>query len=1046
MRTKATFKRKLLASAVASCALAGMGAQTAAQEGVIEEVVVTGIRASLERSMDVKRNAAGVVDAITAEDIGKFPDANLAESLQRITGVSVDRIGGEGSQVTVRGFGPDNNMVTLNGRTMPVGFVYGGGSGAGGTFGGAPRSFDFANLASESVSGVQVYKTGRASMPTGGLGAAVNINTVRPLDTDPFTGAISAKLLHDTTASDGSGDDVTPEVSGLFSWANNENTFGVAVSASYSQRHFSYAGGAANNWNVARWDAAAHAAGENQMYSWRRDGDGNINATLVNEPHDGQLYARPNDFRWTFSERERERTNAQLTLQWAPIEDVTVTADYTYAETETWEHRGEWTMWIGNSSTITNVEFDNSGQIAVPINIEERIGGGKDMGYEQQWREQTNTLNSFGINVDWRVNDDLTLNFDLHDSSMDNRPTGPGNAGEIGVSVGAPIGDIQRWNFAGDLPQGYYTFDNSHLSGTQHPSQNDFGTQQGRVFYALQEMDVTQVQLSGAWAMGDGELRFGMEYRDTEVRQANSTREHEMGNWGVANPGEFAPLDNLQPFNFASVFSDYNTDLMADFGIRSNNVLELCQHMVGLTGEGANYPRANPDPWACAAMESHPNNNTVEEEMLGLFVEYAHSFQIGGMDANILAGLRYEETDVASTALSQIPAYRPWQNSNDFQLTIWVQDDEGNPVLDNFTLTHDYSNILPSLDFDIALRDDLIARFSASRTIGRPGYGNLFASVGNFQQDNPTYLGGNRSASANTPELDPLESTNVDVSLEWYFDDASYVSLGVFHKKVDNFLGVGVDTRPHFDLRDPSAGPLVEQAAAELQARGIPVDNRTLFVMTGILHFADDHPGGAQEIIDTYGADGSGVGFTEAEAFASAYNIPPRADSPLVEWRTTLPINNRDATIRGAEFALQHFFGDTGFGVQFNYTHVDSNRKFDDFADPGEEQFALVGLSDTANVVLMYENYGVEARLAYNWRDEFLRQTNQGGSNNPVYVDAYAQLDLSVAYNINDNLSVFFEGLNLTEENVRWRTRDSRMTQYLEQHGARYMVGVRYAF
>ncbi|MBX2849003.1 MAG: TonB-dependent receptor plug domain-containing protein, partial [Acidiferrobacterales bacterium] len=103
--------------------LAAPSGQLAAQENSqisLEEIVVTGIRSSLERSQDIKRNSDGIVDAISAEDMGVFPDTNLAESLQRITGVSIDRSRGEGSKVTVRGFGPDFNLVTLNGRQMPT--------------------------------------------------------------------------------------------------------------------------------------------------------------------------------------------------------------------------------------------------------------------------------------------------------------------------------------------------------------------------------------------------------------------------------------------------------------------------------------------------------------------------------------------------------------------------------------------------------------------------------------------------------------------------------------------------------------------------------------------------------------------------------------------------------------------------------------------------------------------------------------------------------------------------------------------------------------
>jgi outer membrane receptor for ferrienterochelin and colicin len=118
MQNPINFKRKIMATAVASVMAAGFSSVAMAQDNALEEVIVTGIKASLQASMDVKREAVGVVDAISAEDIGKMPDTNLAESLQRIPGVSIDRVNGEGSKVTVRGLSGDYNLVTLNSRQM----------------------------------------------------------------------------------------------------------------------------------------------------------------------------------------------------------------------------------------------------------------------------------------------------------------------------------------------------------------------------------------------------------------------------------------------------------------------------------------------------------------------------------------------------------------------------------------------------------------------------------------------------------------------------------------------------------------------------------------------------------------------------------------------------------------------------------------------------------------------------------------------------------------------------------------------------------------
>ena len=210
----------------------------------LEEVVVTGLRGSLKASMDLKRDASGVVDAITSEDIGKFPDSNLSESLQRITGVSIDRRNGEGSQVTVRGFGGDYNLVTLNGRAMPAADAFGGGQGV-------TRSFNFANLASEAVSGIEVYKTGKANITPGGIGATINIKTARPFDNDGVIANIGVKALNDTT--NRVGDDFTPEVSGIFSYANDDKTWGVGLTASYQKRDSGSIGSNLFDWQIRTW-------------------------------------------------------------------------------------------------------------------------------------------------------------------------------------------------------------------------------------------------------------------------------------------------------------------------------------------------------------------------------------------------------------------------------------------------------------------------------------------------------------------------------------------------------------------------------------------------------------------------------------------------------------------------------------------------------------------------------------------------------------------------------------------------------------------------
>jgi len=330
----------------------------------LDTIVVTGIRGSLNQAMQVKRDSAGVVDAISAEDIGKFPDTNLAESLQRITGISIERRDGEGAQVTARGFGPEFNMVTLNGRQMPGADAFGAaGQVAIGGVDGGTRAFNFAQLAAEAINGIEVYKTSQAQVPSGGIGASINILTDRPFNHEGIVASAGVKAVSDQ--SQPFDNDITPEISGIFSYTNPDKTFGFGISASSQKRKGGSVQATENYWNVQPWTGSM-------------PGD----PVVVNEPAIGDLYARPNDLRYAFSEFERERVNGQAVVQFAPTDSLTLTLDYTYSTNEITENRGEQAMWLQNSN-YTNVEFDTGGAVATPVYIRE-IAGTKDFGLEQQ--------------------------------------------------------------------------------------------------------------------------------------------------------------------------------------------------------------------------------------------------------------------------------------------------------------------------------------------------------------------------------------------------------------------------------------------------------------------------------------------------------------------------------------------------------------------------------------------------------------------------------------------------------------------------------------
>src|SRR5690606_28205811 len=148
-----------------------------------------------------------------------------------------------------------------------------------------------------------------------------------------------------------------------------------------------------------------------------------LDAMIVSAPAVGQLYGIPNDIRYHFSDRKRERTNAQLTIQFAPSDALTLTADYTYALNELVEDRGDQTIWLQRNG-FYYLEFDDEA-VKTPLVLREYTGASKDYGYEQQHREQKNELKSIGFNADWQVTDRFRVSFDIHDSTAESLPNDP---------------------------------------------------------------------------------------------------------------------------------------------------------------------------------------------------------------------------------------------------------------------------------------------------------------------------------------------------------------------------------------------------------------------------------------------------------------------------------------------------------------------------------------------------------------------------------------------------------------------------------------------
>ncbi len=990
--------KHLLRGALASALYAGVSmtalsgaafAQTAsdtAQASDSTVVVVTGIRSSLRSSMQLKKNAQGVTDSISAEDIGKFPDTNLAESLQRITGVSIDRSNGEGSFVTVRGFGPEFNLVTLNGRQMPTATLGDGGSAP------ASRSFDFANLASEGVAGVDVYKSGRASVDSGGIGSTINIRTPRPFDKPGFRASIGVKGVYDTSQL--TGPDITPEVSGIISDTFADNRFGVLLTGSYQKRH-----SGSSDFSAGWRDG--YLGSENNWGSLPQPGSPGA-ANITNRPDPTDVYQVQQNGAYDIHDIERERVNGQLVLQFRPSDSLVATLDYTYSKNKVKDAQSSGGVWFNFNNTASSW---TDGPVAGPVYYTEYFGQNemKDLSYSGSLTANQSENKSLGLNLKWQANDAMSLVLDGHSSTAESKPDSPYGSN---MSVGTAIFGIkdQTINYSTELPV---------MSWNMYPGINSedvsLVTPTGQAFRnAYFKDEINQVQLRGHYnASGWGALEsvdFGVSDVDNKVRSAFGYIQHDT--WGGVGPASEVPDDFFHLVSLPDKFDGLGGAGSAN--MPKNIIAFDLPKMVALLDNLHGICGGNMD---CLA--DYTTDRRIEEKTIAPYIQFNWKWDMFSRPANLDFGLRYEKTDIDSSALVPIPdSTTAWVAANEFDLNF----SGGNSSFT--TLKGHYQNTLPNIDFDFRPMDNVVFRASASTTITRPDY----ASMQGGQTLDQLFRIANGTGSQGNPNLLPYKSNNIDLSAEWYYDKDSYVSLGFFHKSVSNFIASGRVSINAFGLKNPGSGPRYRAAIAALGANAAAVDIRQ-YIFT---HYPTT-------TVQT-GVDSSG--------YITGQILSQPDDDPLM-FQVTEPTNSdQDATLKGWEFNIQHNFGDSGFGAIVNYTKVDGDAVYDDTKPASVVQFALTGLSDSANAVAFYDKNGIQARLAYNWRDKFLNGTGP----NPTYTDAYGQLDGSASWEFKPGLTVFVEGINLTNESRRVHQRSENNVTYVAPGYARYDVGVRMTF
>ena len=992
-----TFSKKHLAVCISAIITSGFSQQVfAAEEDAaltekeenIEVITVSGIRGSLVRSMNIKRDMSGVVDAISAEEMGKFPDTNLAESLQRITGITISRENGEGSQITARGFGPEFNLVTLNGRQMAsTGFT---------------RSFNFENLSSEGVSELQTIKTARADMPTGGLGATVNIVTSKPLQNPGQKFSLMAKGIHDSSVE--AGDDVTPEIAGIYSNTFDDDRFGVSANFSYHRRDFQR-----QSANVRSWIRNHNISldPENVIDNRPLDAEGNVveQYTILDENGNVSPIAAsffPQEISYARDDVQRERTNAQVTFQFAPTDDLVFTLDHTISNAVTGNNSLSWGVWNGSfGGNANSYELDENGT-AIYYN------SAGDDGSFTSFRETTEVdSKATGINVEWYANDNLSFTLDAHTSKT---TTDNGKDKGLGANARVILGsaDLSSKEYffrEGDIPG----FNINWNNGTQEINPNQIGSNFSIFTRTPAESEVSQVQLDGKLIV---DTDFGLE----TIKFGTAYTKQTLTGWGGSNNANAPGFNNG---TFAEIFPDSMfervdlSDFLDEFSFGSGGVSPGYAYTFDLDEA---YTRqalfltedvVGSDVYQIGTFDNFPIKK-VEEETISLYVATDWAFEISGYDVQVNLGLRYEQTDAVSPAKSRVAEQVYWAGGSE-----WITEfASGGEVEVEFEGEYDF--LLPMLDIKVDLSDDLVARASIGQTITRPSLGDM---LGNLDLT-PSPKVGSRSGSRGNTNLQPFKSTNLDLSLEYYYDDASYASVGLFWKDVDDWIAGSSVTTTYEGLHDVYLGQRWNNAVSAIEGRGEQATDAAIY----------------NEIV----ANGVGIGENNRV-------LPDSATDPLIEWTIDSPENVEARKVNGIELAVQHLFGETGFGVGVNATFVGGDVDVDNYFIG--RQKVLEGLSDSANLQMFYEKDGLSVKVTGAWRDEYLvglGLPDTGGDSAPLYAEEFLQWDLSVNYEVTDNMTVFFDGVNLTNETERKYSRFENQFVSAAQYGPRYVLGFRY--
>jgi iron complex outermembrane receptor protein len=691
----------------------------------IEEVVVTGFRASLNKAIEAKKDQVGSIDMIVAEDIADFPDLNLAESLQRVPGVVIARDAGEGRQISVRGLGPQFTRVRING--IEAMSANGSTDASGGTNRG--RNFDFNTFASELFNNITVRKTASAETEEGSLGATVDLQTGRPFDFDGFTVAGSVQAGYNDLTGDSD-----PRAAFLISNTFADGKFGALLSVAYTSRKLEDDGS-----STVRWQPNTGMTTLDPLYP----------VADASKPTLAQIRAAfvPRIPRFDEYKHDQDRLGVTASLQFAPSDATSFALDALYSKFDA----------TRDEIFLEAPGFSTGGADTADMNpVDAAIDANNSLVY--------GVFNDVDIRSEAR-HDELSTKFTQ--VSLEGK-----HAFSDAFNMRAQVGFAEANH---DNPvQTTLLFDALNIDGYSYDYRNN--SRLPLITYGTTDVTnpatwtLTQIRkrpqstinsfqtaaLDFEWVASESfSLKFGPQWKNyifksTELRRSNGTT---------------ANIEGVRPVTAPIADYSFLTHFGSGLSMPAGSTLTWLTPDLIAAVDALDLNNASLYPMGIQPVLG--NNNEVEEDDLGAYVQGDFKFDLGAHTLRGNLGVRYVQTDMTSTGLVMVSGVPTPQVAE-----------------------HDYDDVLPSLNLVYDFSDALLMRFGAAKVMTRPNLGQVTPGAA------VSVAGNNRTVTVGNPSLDPFRATSYDLGVEWYFAPESLLSLAIFYKDVDTFVQTLRDQRP----------------------------------------------------------------------------------------------------------------------------------------------------------------------------------------------------------------------------------------------------------